>query len=45
VAAIDFVEVDPDRDRDGRTVDAATTVLLSAVAGFAERRLAGSIPT
>jgi formiminoglutamase len=37
VAAIDFVEVDPDRDPDGRTVDAFATLLLSAVAGFAER--------
>ena len=37
VVSIDFVEVDPDRDRDGLTLDALATVLLSAVSGFAER--------
>ncbi len=38
VAAIDFVEVDPTRDRDGLTLDALATVFLAAVAGFARRR-------
>lgn len=38
VAAMDFVEVDPEVDPDGLTLDAAATVFLSAVAGFAELR-------
>lgn len=37
VVAIDFVEVDPDRDPDGLTLDALATVFLAACAGFAER--------
>lgn len=37
VAAVDIVEVDPTADSDGQTLDAAAHVLLSVVAGFAER--------
>ncbi|MGH8913732.1 MAG: arginase family protein [Acidimicrobiia bacterium] len=37
VVAIDFVEVDAEADRDGLTLDATAHLLLSAVAGFAER--------
>jgi formimidoylglutamase len=37
VAAIDFVEVDPSSDRDGLTLDTMAHLLLSAVAGYAER--------
>lgn len=35
--AMDFVEVDPERDPDGLTLDAAATVFLSAAAGLAQR--------
>lgn len=37
VRAMDLVGVDPGLDRDGITLDAAGYVLLSALAGFAER--------
>jgi formimidoylglutamase len=37
VFAIDFVEVDPEADRDGLTLDAMAHLILSAVAGYAER--------
>jgi formimidoylglutamase len=37
VVAFDFVEVDPNRDVDGLTLDAAATVLLAAVCGYRER--------
>jgi formimidoylglutamase len=37
VVAIDFVEVDPEVDRDGLTLDAMAHLVLSAVAGYAER--------
>ncbi len=37
VTAMDFVEVDPERDVSNITVDALATVFLSAIAGFAER--------
>ena len=37
VTAMDFVEVDPERDVSNLTVDALATVFLSAIAGFAER--------
>ncbi len=40
VVAADFVEVDPERDPDGLTLDALATVFLAAVTGFAERRVA-----
>lgn len=40
VRAVDLVELDPERDRDGLTLDCAATVMLSVVAGFAERRAA-----
>ncbi len=36
VKAMDFVEVDAERDSDGRTVDATIHLVLSAVAGYAE---------
>jgi formimidoylglutamase len=39
VGSIDFVEVDADADRDGITLDAMAHLLLSAVAGYAERSL------
>ncbi len=38
VTAMDFVEVDADADRDGLTLDAMAHLMLSAVAGYAERR-------
>ena len=37
VASIDLVEVDPEADRDGLTLDAMAHLMLSAVAGYAER--------
>jgi formimidoylglutamase len=37
VQAIDFVEVDPEADRDGLTLDAMAHLVLSSVAGFRER--------
>jgi len=37
VTAMDFVEVDAEADRDGLTLDAMAHLLLSAVAGYAER--------
>jgi arginase family enzyme len=37
VVSIDFVEVDADADRDGLTLDAMAHLVLSAVAGYAER--------
>lgn len=37
VQAIDFVEVDPEADRDGLTLDAMAHLILSSVAGFRER--------
>jgi formimidoylglutamase len=37
VVAIDFVEVNPEADRDGLTLDAMAHLVLSAVAGYAER--------
>ncbi len=37
VASIDFVEVDPEADHDGLTLDAMAHLMLSAVAGYAER--------
>lgn len=37
VTSVDFVELDPDRDIDGLTLDALATVFLAAVSGFAER--------
>ncbi len=38
VATIDFVEVDAEADRDGITLDVMAHLMLSAVAGYAERR-------
>jgi arginase family enzyme len=38
VVAMDFVEVDPTADRDALTLDAMAHLVLSAVAGYAERR-------
>ena len=38
VVSLDFVEVDPERDPDGRTIDAMAGAMLSAAAGYAERR-------
>jgi arginase family enzyme len=35
--AIDLVEVDAEADRDGLTLDAMAHLMLSAVAGYAER--------
>jgi len=37
VGAMDFVEVDSEADQDGLTLDAMAHLMLSAVAGFAER--------
>ena len=37
VVAMDFVEVDAEADRDGITLDVMAHLLLSAVAGYAER--------
>jgi formimidoylglutamase len=37
VASIDFVEVDPESDHDALTLDAMAHLILSAVAGYAER--------
>jgi arginase family enzyme len=37
VGAMDFVEVDAEADQDGVTLDAMAHLMLSAVAGFAER--------
>jgi formimidoylglutamase len=37
VTAIDFVEVDAEADHDGLTLDAMAHLMLSSVAGFAER--------
>jgi formimidoylglutamase len=37
VTAMDFVEVDAEADRDGLTLDGMAHLLLSAVAGYAER--------
>ena len=37
VVSIDLVEVDPEADRDGLTLDAMAHLALSAVAGYAER--------
>lgn len=37
VAAMDFVEVDAEADRDGATLDAMAHLVLAAVAGYAER--------
>jgi formimidoylglutamase len=37
VVAIDFVEVDPESDHNGLTLDTMTHLILSAVAGYAER--------
>ncbi|HSK05909.1 MAG TPA: arginase family protein [Acidimicrobiia bacterium] len=37
VTAMDFVEVDAEADRDGLTLDVMAHLLLSAVAGYAER--------
>jgi formimidoylglutamase len=37
VVAFDFVEVDPERDRDGLTLDAMAHVFCAAVAGYASR--------
>lgn len=37
VKAMDFVEVDAEADRDGLTLDAMAHLVLSAVAGYAER--------
>jgi formimidoylglutamase len=37
VVAIDFVEVNPEADRDGLTLDAMAHLVLSAVAGYADR--------
>lgn len=37
VVAVDFVEVDAEADRDGMTLDVMAHLLLSAVAGYAER--------
>jgi formiminoglutamase len=37
VVSMDFVEVDAEADRDGITLDAMAHLLLSAVAGYAER--------
>ena len=37
VVSIDLVEVDPEADRDGLTLDAMAHLMLSAVAGYAER--------
>jgi len=37
VVAIDFVEVDAEADRDGLTLDAMAHLMLSAMAGYAER--------
>lgn len=37
VRAMDFVEVDPTRDRDHQTIDVMTHLFLSAAAGFASR--------
>ena len=37
VTAMDFVEVDVEADRDGLTLDGMAHLLLSAVAGYAER--------
>jgi arginase family enzyme len=37
VASFDFVEVDPESDHDSLTLDAMAHLVLSAVAGFAER--------
>lgn len=42
VRAIDFVEVDPTRDREGLTVTNAATAFLSFVSGMTERRSTGS---
>jgi arginase family enzyme len=39
VESIDFVEVDAEADRDGITLDALAHLVLSAVAGYAERSL------
>jgi arginase family enzyme len=38
VSAMDFVEVDAEADRDGLTLDAMAHLMLSAVAGYAERQ-------
>jgi formimidoylglutamase len=37
VVSIDFVEVDPESDHDALTLDAMAHLMLSAVAGYAER--------
>lgn len=37
VGAIDFVEVDPESDRDGLTLDAMAHLVLAAAAGFSQR--------
>ncbi|MPZ53557.1 MAG: hypothetical protein GEU79_12630 [Acidimicrobiia bacterium] len=37
VTSVDFVEVDPERDRDGITIDAAITMMLEAVVGYGTR--------
>ena len=37
VVAFDFVEVDPEQDRSGLTLDAMAHVFLAAVAGYAQR--------
>lgn len=38
VTAVDFVEVDPARDPDRRTVDVTAHLLLTAIAGYATRK-------